>query len=103
MGFRVDVLAALEFPPKRPPMVSGNKERSSPHTPDAGVDHNNTRGWRIIDDGLIKLYGMRRRRGWFETDFLGVVILSSWACGCFMNKKILAHNELWGIPYGLGY
>ena len=95
VGFRVDVLAALEFPPERRSMGSVNRERPSPNTPDSGVDHDNTRGWRIIDDGLIKLYGMRLGDGLFETPLLGVVLLGNRIRDGLMNKEVLAHNELW--------
>ena len=99
VGFRVDVLAALEFPLKRRSMVSVDREWSSPNTPDSRVDHDNIRGGlRTIDDGRIKLYGMRLWRGWFETALLGVLLLSSRTCEGLMKKKILAHNELWGFP-----
>jgi hypothetical protein len=99
MGFRVDVLAALEFPRKRRPMASVNREWSSPNTPDAGVNHNNIRGGlRTIDDGRSIIYGMRPGRGWFETPLLGVVLLSSRIRKGLMNKKIPANDELWRFP-----
>jgi len=99
VGFRVDVLAAIEFTLKRRSLVSVDREWSSPNTPDSGVDHDNIRGClRSLDDGRIKLYGMRLWRGWFETALLRVVLLSSRTCEGLMKKKILAHNELWGFP-----
>ncbi len=99
VGFRVEVLAALEFPLKRRSMVSVNREWSSPHTPESGVDHDDIRGGlRTIDDGRSKLYVMRLWRGWFETALLGVWLLSSRTCEGLMNKEVPTHYELWGFP-----
>ncbi len=107
VGFRVEVLAArfvevlaaLEFPLKRRFMVSVNTEWSSPNRPESGVDHDDIRcGLRTIDDGRIRLYGMRLWRGWFETALLGVWLLSSRTCEGLMNKEVPTHYELWGFP-----
>ena len=99
VGFRVDVLAAPEFPLKRQSMVSVDREWSFPNTPDSGVDHDDIRrGLRTIDDGRINFYGMRLRRGWFETTLLGVGLLSSRTCKGLMNKEVPTHDELWGFP-----
>ncbi len=107
VGFRVEVLAArfvevlaaLEFPLKRRSMVSVDREWSSPYTPESGVDHDDIRGGlRTIDDGRIKLYGMRLWRGWFKTALLGVLLLSSRTCEGLMNKEVPTHDELWGFP-----
>ncbi len=101
MGFRVDVLPTPGFTRKRQSMFPVNWEGSLPNTPDAGVDHNNIRVWRIIDDGLIKLYGMRVRLGLFNTRLLGVGLPSIRIREGLMNKKILTNNELRGILYHL--
>ncbi len=99
VGFRVDVLATLEFPLKRPSMASVDREWYSPNTPDSGVNHDNIRsGLRTIDDGRIKLYGMRLWRGWFETALLGVVLLNSRIREGLINKEVPTHDELWGLP-----
>ncbi len=99
VGFRVDVLAAPEFPLKRQSMVSVDREWSFPNTPDSGVDHDDIRrGLRTIDDGRINFYGMRLWRGWFETALLGVLLLSSRTCEGLMNKEVPTHDELWGFP-----
>jgi len=107
VGFRVkvlaarfvEVLAALEFPLKRRSMVSVNTEWSSPNRPESGVDHDDIRsGLRTIDDGRIKLYGMRLWRGRFETALLGVLLLSSRIREGLMNKEVPTHYELWGFP-----
>ena len=97
-GFRVNVLASLEFSPERGPMGSVDWEWSLPNTPESGVDHNNICGWRIIDVGLIKLYGMRLRLGLFNTRLLGGDLLGSRIREGLMNKKISANDELWRFP-----
>ena len=79
-------------------MLPVDREWSLPNTPKSGVDHDNIRGWRIIDDGLIKLYGMRLRLGLFTTRLLGVGLLGSRIREGLMNEKIPTNDELWRFP-----